>query len=63
MSANGALSTREQALDRAHGFLQRRVAGELRLKNTPTLEFRYDDSADRGFRIAELLAEESEERP
>ena len=44
-----------QALDRAHGFLQRRVAGELRLKNTPTLEFAYDDSAERGIRIAELL--------
>ena len=24
-----------QALDSAHGFLQRRVAGELRIKNTP----------------------------
>src|ERR671939_1893709 len=44
-----------QALDRAHGFLQRRVAGELRLKNTPTLQFAYDDSAERGIRIAELL--------
>jgi ribosome-binding factor A len=43
------------ALDRAHGFLQRRVAGELRLKHTPALEFAYDDSTERGFRIAELL--------
>jgi ribosome-binding factor A len=25
------------------------------MKNTPTLEFAYDDSADRGQRIAELL--------
>src|SRR5947208_10548798 len=39
----------------AHGFLQRRVAGELRLKHTPTLHFLYDDSADRGLRIAEIL--------
>ncbi len=39
----------------AHGFLQRRVAGELRLKHTPTLAFRYDDSVDRGMRISELL--------
>jgi ribosome-binding factor A len=44
-----------EALDRAHGFLQRRVAGELRLKHTPTLEFAYDDSAERGLRIAEIL--------
>src|SRR3954465_2621160 len=46
------------ALGRAHGYLQRRVAGELRLKHTPTLEFAYDDSADRGFRIAALLEQE-----
>src|SRR5450755_2104491 len=28
----------------AHGFLQRRVAGELTLKHTPTLSFEYDES-------------------
>jgi ribosome-binding factor A len=44
-----------EALERAHGYLQRRVAREVRMKNTPTLEFAYDDSADRGQRIAELL--------
>src|SRR3954469_7132947 len=47
-----------EALERAHGYLQRRVAGELRLRNTPTLEFAYDDSAERGFRIAEILDRE-----
>jgi len=45
-------------LESAHGYLQRRVASELRLKNTPTLQFLYDDSADRGLRIAELIDEE-----
>jgi ribosome-binding factor A len=49
-----------QALDRAHGYLQRRVAGELRLKNTPTLEFAYDDSSERGMRIAEILEGEDQ---
>ena len=48
-----------QALESAHGYLQRRVAGELRLKHTPTLEFAYDDSIDRGFRIDELLDREA----
>jgi ribosome-binding factor A len=47
-------------LESAHGYLQRRVAGQLRLKHTPTLQFLYDHSADRGLRIAELL--EGEER-
>ena len=45
-------------LESAHGFLQRRVASELRLKNTPTLQFLYDDSTDRGMRINEILEEE-----
>ena len=42
----------------AHGFLQKRVAGELNLKNTPTLDFQYDDTLERGMRITELLDEE-----
>jgi ribosome-binding factor A len=42
-------------LESARGFLQRRVAGELRVKHTPTLVFLYDDSADRGLRIAEII--------
>jgi ribosome-binding factor A len=44
-------------LDSAHGFLQRRVAGELRLKRTPTLEFAYDDTTDRALRVDALLDE------
>lgn len=45
----------------AHGFLQGRVARELRLKHTPELEFRYDPSVDRGMRIEEILGEGGEE--
>jgi ribosome-binding factor A len=51
-----------QGLESAHGVLQRMVASELRLKHTPTLEFVYDDTAERGFRIAELIDREAEER-
>jgi ribosome-binding factor A len=46
----------------AQGYLQKRVAGELRLKHTPTLEFAYDDTVDRGQRINQLLAEGEEQR-
>jgi ribosome-binding factor A len=42
-------------LESAHGFLQRRLAAELRLKHTPTLLFEHDPSIDRGMRITELL--------
>jgi ribosome-binding factor A len=44
----------------AHGYLQRRVASELTLKHTPTLDFLYDDSLDRSLRIQSLLEEERE---
>jgi ribosome-binding factor A len=49
-------------LQSAHGYLQKRVASELRLKNTPTLEFLYDETLDRSLRIAELLEMEEAER-
>ena len=42
----------------AHGYLQRRVADELTLKHTPTLDFLYDNSVDRSLRIQELLEEQ-----
>ncbi len=41
----------------AHGFLQARVAHELRLKRTPTLEFVYDETTDRAMRVEQLLEE------
>lgn len=44
-------------LDSAHGFLQRRIASELRLKHTPALTFQYDDTTDRGMRLTELIDE------
>ena len=39
----------------AHGFLQGRVARELRLKNTPELEFLLDDTVEKAFRLERLL--------
>jgi ribosome-binding factor A len=42
-------------LQSAVGVLQRRVGRELRMKRTPTLEFRYDETTDRAMRMEELL--------
>jgi ribosome-binding factor A len=50
-----------QGLRSAHGVLQRRVAAELRMKHTPTLEFVYDDTAERAARLERLLAEDPAE--
>jgi ribosome-binding factor A len=49
-----------EGLQSAHGVLQRAVARELRLKHTPALEFVYDDTAERGMRISELIDREAE---
>jgi ribosome-binding factor A len=48
-------------LESAHGLLQQAVATELRMKHTPTLQFVFDESIDRGMRISELL-DESDDR-
>ncbi len=45
----------------AHGALQRRLARELRMKRTPTLEFLYDDTTDRAMALEELLRREAPE--
>src|SRR6478736_4538158 len=44
-------------LESAHGFLQRKVAAQLRMKNTPELAFFLDETAETGARIDELIDE------
>jgi ribosome-binding factor A len=44
-------------LDSSRGFLQAQVGSELTMKRTPTLEFRYDESTDRGIRVSRLIDE------
>jgi ribosome-binding factor A len=56
----GGVSTLD-GLNSAHGFLQARIAGELHLKRTPTLEFAYDDTTDRAMRVEELIDEMEEQ--
>ncbi len=61
VSVLGSEEERERSLaglGSSHGLLQREIAAELRMKRTPTLEFVYDESIERGMRISELLEEE-----
>jgi ribosome-binding factor A len=63
VSVLGDEPTRAASLDglrSAHGFLQRRIAAELRLKHTPTLEFEYDDTVERGMRLSAMLEDRDE---
>jgi ribosome-binding factor A len=68
LGADGGSSRAEEremtldGLNSAHGFLQARVAGQLHLKRTPTLEFAYDDTTDRAMRVEELIASSPEEK-
>jgi ribosome-binding factor A len=62
VSVLGDAAVRKRSLEglrSAHGILQRSVATELRLKHTPTLEFVYDETTERGFRIGELIDREA----
>jgi ribosome-binding factor A len=42
-------------LQSATGVLQGKVGRELRMKRTPTLQFVYDDTAERAARVEEIL--------
>ncbi len=63
LGASGGASDAEEreltldGLRSAHGFLQARLASELRLKRTPTLDFIYDETTDRALRVDELIDE------
>ena len=60
VSVLGTDPERRRSLDglrSAHGYLQRRVADQLHLKHTPTLDFVYDDTAERADRLERMLAD------
>jgi ribosome-binding factor A len=64
VSVLGAAQAREDSLEglrSAHGYLQRRIAAELHLKRTPTLDFAYDDTTDRAMRVDALIESELRE--
>jgi ribosome-binding factor A len=62
----GKQAEREHALEAlraSHGFIQARVAHEVRLKRTPQLEFVYDSTTDKALRISSLIDEYLQEHP
>ena len=63
VSVLGDRKVRQASLDglrSAHGFLQRRVAADLRMKNTPELEFILDDTTEKAFRLERLIRRETQ---
>jgi ribosome-binding factor A len=64
VSVLGDAEAREASLDglrHAHGYLQGRLASELHLRRTPTLEFLYDSTTDRAQRVEGLLRDHESE--
>lgn len=63
LAADGSASSESErgatlsGLRSAQGFLQARIADELKLKHTPELRFEYDETTDRAMRVERLLEE------
>jgi len=51
------------ALDRAAGFLQREIGTVLKLRNTPKLIFKLDESINKGMEIDSILRKIKTESP
>jgi ribosome-binding factor A len=67
LGKRGRASTSEQreasleGLRSGHGFLQGRIASELRMKRTPALEFALDDTAEKAARLEALIEDVTED--
>jgi len=66
VSVLGTPEERDASLDglqSAHGYVQSRIASELRLKRTPELTFSYDETTERAMRLGSILADPDAHRP
>lgn len=52
-----------QGLSQAAGFLRRRLAGRVELRNVPELRFHYDKSLEHGFHMDELISKANKDLP
>jgi len=44
-----------EGLEHAKGFIRREIGQRIKMRFTPEIEFKFDDSAERGARIEEIL--------
>ncbi len=45
----------QKALEKAAGFLQKEIAAAIELRNTPKLQFRLDESVEKGIQIDRII--------
>jgi ribosome-binding factor A len=61
MATDAARADTARALERVTPFLRRQLAGRLRLRRMPELEFRFDQSVEQHDRIERIIQEIHEE--
>jgi ribosome-binding factor A len=61
MATDAARTDTARALERVTPFLRRQLAGRLRLRRMPELEFRFDQSVEQHDRIERIIQEIHEE--
>ncbi len=52
----------EDGFDKAKGFIKRILSKRLRLRKFPELNFRYDESLEKGYRVDKLLKDSRDEQ-
>ena len=57
-----ARKTTARALDRAAGFMRRKIGQRLRLRHAPEVQFEFDESIGHQDRVAQLLQEIASQR-
>ncbi|MCC6915788.1 30S ribosome-binding factor RbfA [Nitrosomonas sp.] len=57
LGGNENIQLIDEGLKRAAGFLRSQLAGKIRLRIIPQLQFVYDESVERGMKLSRLIDE------
>lgn len=57
LGGDGNIRLVEEGLKHAAGFLRSQLAGKIRLRVVPQLQFVYDESVERGMKLSRLIDE------
>jgi len=57
LGGDGNIQLVEEGLKHAAGFLRSQLAGKIRLRVVPQLQFVYDESVERGMKLSRLIDE------
>lgn len=55
LNPNDDSAQAQEGLEKAAGFLRRKLGGAIKIRHVPELRFAHDDSAEHGMKISELI--------